>query len=162
MNRGASAAQGDVLLFLHADTQLPRSARRSIENALSDRRAVGGRFDVGFDSPSAWAGTISTFMNYRSRLTGICTGDQAIFVRSTVFREMGGFADIPLMEDIEFSRRLKHHGKHVALRERVTTSFRRWERRGPLKTVLLMWALRSLYWLGVAPGRLHSWYGTVR
>jgi len=162
LNAGAHASRDDVLLFLHADTRLPDTAKRHIESALADPAVVGGRFDVRFDSPSAWGRVISTFMNLRSRLTRISTGDQAMFVRRQVFEQLGGFSDIPLMEDIEFSARLKHAGPTQALRETVTTSFRRWEQQGPLKTILLMWTLRFLYWIGVSPHRLKNFYAAVR
>jgi GT2 family glycosyltransferase len=101
-------------------------------------------------------------MNYRSRWSGIFTGDQAIFVRRDIFKRLGGFADIPLMEDIDFSTRLKRAGPTEALRETVVTSFRRWEQQGTLKTILLMWTLRFLYWMGVSPHRLKTFYATVR
>ena len=127
MNEGAKASQGEILLFLHADTQLPAQAGQVIESALAKHTAVGGRFDVRFDSPSAWGRVISSFMNRRSRLTGIATGDQAIFVRRQVFELLGGFSEIPLMEDIEFSGRLQQAGRTVALRDTVITSFRRWD-----------------------------------
>lgn len=162
MNEGARKCHGDVLLFLHADTCLPDCARRVIEATLSDSSVVGGRFDVRFDTRSIWSSVISAFMNYRSRITSISTGDQAIFVRRRVFDQLGGFSDIPLMEDIDFSTRLKRTGPVRALSETVTTSFRRWEQRGPLKTILLMWALRFLYWLGISPHRLTHLYKTVR
>lgn len=162
MNEGAKASRGDVLLFLHADTQLPVGAGRIIESALSDPTVVGGRFDVRFDSSSMWSRIISSFMNRRSRLTGISTGDQALFVRRQAFERLGGFAEIPLMEDIDFSRRLKRAGQIAALRDTVTTSFRRWETQGPLRTILLMWTLRFLYWTGVSPSRLSLWYRAIR
>lgn len=162
LNRGAKACRSDVLVFLHADTSLPATARKSIEAALADADIGGGRFDVEFDNASRWSRTISFFMNTRSRLTRITTGDQGQFVRRTVFEQLGGFPDIPLMEDVEFSRRLKRHGATAALKDKVTTSFRRWERRGPLRTVLLMWTLRFLYWLGVSPHRLARLYTTTR
>lgn len=162
LNEGAKAARGDVLVFLHADTFLPADARRAIESALADLRVTGGRFDVTFDRRTGWARLIGAMMNLRSRVTGICTGDQAIFVRRVVFERLGGYADIPLMEDIEFSRRLKRTGRPAALRDAVTTSFRRWEQRGPLRTVLLMWTLRFLYWCGVSPHRLQRFYAAVR
>lgn len=162
LNAGAGVASGDVLLFLHADTHLPSSARIVIEDALADEPAVGGRFDVQFDSRSVWGYLISSLMNFRSRMTRIATGDQALFVRRTVYQQLGGFTDIPLMEDVDFSARLKRRGQTVALRDRVTTSFRRWEQRGPLKTILLMWTLRFLYWTGVSPHRLASFYREVR
>jgi rSAM/selenodomain-associated transferase 2 len=107
MNEGVKASRGDVLLFLHADTELPHNARHLVEHALTDPGVVGGRFDVRFDSSSLWASTISRLMNLRSRWSGIATGDQGIFVRRAVFDRLGGFADIPLMEDVDFSRRLK-------------------------------------------------------
>jgi len=162
LNAGAQNSHQDVFLFLHADTRLPNNARGSIESALADPAIIGGRFDVRFDSLSAWASVISSFMNLRSRLTGISTGDQAIFVRRDIFEQLGGFSDIPLMEDIEFSSRLKRAGTTAALRETVTTSFRRWEQQGPLKTILLMWTIRFLYWMGVNPHRLKNFYATIR
>lgn len=162
LNEGVKACRGDVLLFLHADTELPPTARTVIESALGNVRCVGGRFDVRFDHPSRWGTVISWFMNRRSRLTGIATGDQAIFVRRRIFEQMGGFSDIPLMEDIEFSRRLKRRGTTAALTDLVTTSFRRWEQNGPLRTIFLMWTLRFLYWLGVSPARLNNFYRAIR
>jgi rSAM/selenodomain-associated transferase 2 len=162
LNAGAKICRSDVLLFLHADTRLPDCAKQHIESALADPAVGGGRFDVRFDSPSTWGSLISTLMNLRSRMTRISTGDQAMFVRRRLFERLGGFSDIPLMEDIEFSARLKRTGPTVALRETVTTSFRRWEQQGPLRTILLMWTLRFLYWIGVSPRRLAHLYTTVR
>jgi rSAM/selenodomain-associated transferase 2 len=158
MNRGAGATGGDALLFLHADTRLPDGAVRAIERALTEPGVVGGRFDVRFDNEGALFRVIAWFMNARSRASGICTGDQAIFVRRTDFEAIGGYPEIPLMEDIELSRRLKRRGQVRALRLRVTTSARKWEREGPLRTIGLMWALRFLHFCGVAPTRLHRWY----
>jgi len=162
MNEGSTASSGEILLFLHADTLLPEDAKATIETALADHRMVGGWFDVRFDSPSMWGTIISRMMNWRSRMSGIATGDQALFVRRHIFEQIGGFADIPLMEDIDFSRRLKRRGATAALNSTVTTSFRRWERHGPLRTILLMWALRFLYWVGVGPHTLNRWYGLAR
>jgi rSAM/selenodomain-associated transferase 2 len=162
MNEGAKASGGEILLFLHADTQLPGDAKTIIDTTLADQRMVGGRFDVRFDRPSMWGTIISRMMNWRSRLSGIATGDQALFVRRPIFEQMGGFADMPLMEDIDFSRRLKRKGATAALTATVTTSFRRWERHGPLRTILLMWALRFLYWIGISPSHLVEWYKAVR
>ena len=162
MNEGAKASRGEILLFLHADTQLPGDAKTIIDTTLADQRMVGGRFDVRFDRPSMWGTIISRMMNWRSRLSGIATGDQALFVSRPVFEQMGGFADMPLMEDIDFSRRLKRKGATAALTATVTTSFRRWERHGPLRTILLMWALRFLYWIGISPSHLLEWYKAVR
>lgn len=162
MNEGAKASGGEILLFLHADTQLPRDATTVINKALADQRMVGGRFDVRFDRPSMWGTIISSMMNWRSRLSGLATGDQALFVRRPIFEQMGGFADMPLMEDLEFSGRLKRAGTTAALTATVTTSFRRWEQHGPLRTILLMWTLRFLYWIGISPSHLAKWYKTVR
>jgi rSAM/selenodomain-associated transferase 2 len=162
LNEGVKACRSDIVLFLHADTELPPTAKTVVESTLKNPYYVGGRFDVRFDRPSRWGAVISWFMNRRSRLTGIATGDQAIFVRRQIFEQIGGFPDIPLMEDIEFSRRLKRQGPTAALIDCVTTSFRRWEKNGPLRTILLMWTLRFLYWLGVSPIRLNQWYRTVR
>lgn len=158
MNHGARAAGGDTLLFLHADSRLPDGAARAIEQALAEPGVVGGRFDVRFDNERPLYRIIAWFMNTRSRASGICTGDQAIFVRRADFEAVGGYPDIPLMEDIELSRRLKRRGRLRALRLRVTTSARKWEREGPLRTMGLMWALRFLHFCGVAPARLHRWY----
>jgi rSAM/selenodomain-associated transferase 2 len=158
MNTGARAATGEVLLFLHADTRLPPGARSAIVDALGDPRVVAGRFDVRFDNPGPAFRMIGALMNARSRLSGISTGDQAIFVRRSVFNTLGGYAEIPLMEDVELTRRLKRAGRLAALRLPVTTAARKWEREGVVRTILLMWTLRLLYACGVSPARLHRWY----
>jgi hypothetical protein len=130
--------------------------------ALADPRTVGGRFDLRFERDRGLARLISRMINLRSRLTRIATGDQAMFVRRTTFEALGGFADMPLMEDVDFSKRLKREGRTAALRSRATTSFRRWEARGPIRTILLMWGLRFLYWIGVPPSRLARMYEAIR
>lgn len=158
MNAGAWTAGGSTILFLHADTVLPPDALHAIAEALRDPDVVGGRFDVRFDNPRTIFALIATMMNFRSRLTGICTGDQALFVRRQTFDELEGYPDIPLMEDVELSRRLKRRGRMACLRLRVTTSARKWEREGAIRTIALMWTLRFLYWAGVKPARLHRWY----
>ena len=158
MNAGARAARGDVPLFLHADTLLPDGAPAAVEAAVCNPGVVAGRFDVRFDNPRAVFRMIAWFMNQRSRRTGISTGDQAIFVCREVFEALGGYPEMPLMEDVELCRRLKRRGRIAALRLRVTTSARKWEREGAVRTILLMWALRFLYVAGVAPARLHRWY----
>jgi len=158
MNAGAARAAGDVFLFLHADTRLPRGFAEAMTRALGDQRVVGGRFDVRFDNPAWPFRLVAGMMNARSRLSGIFTGDQAIFVRRTAFEALGGYAEIPLMEDIELTRRLKRLGRVACLRLRVRTSARKWERDGLVRTIGLMWALRFLYVCGVSPERLHRWY----
>jgi rSAM/selenodomain-associated transferase 2 len=150
MNAGAARAHGEVLLFLHADTQLPLAADAAIARALQ-AGADWGRFDVHIDGRSAMLPIVATLMNARSRLSGIATGDQAIFVRRAVFESIGGFPDQPLMEDIELSRRLRARSRPVCLRERVVTSGRRWDSRGAWRTIVLMWTLRLRYWLGASP-----------
>jgi hypothetical protein len=129
---------------------------------LSDPAMVGGRFDLRLDPSSPFLALTAALINLRSRLSGIATGDQALFVRRQVFTAMGGFEDIPLMEDVAFTRALKRHGRVSALREHVSTSSRRWVRDGPLRTVLLMWWLRFLYWRGVPPAELKRRYADTR
>ena len=162
MNAGAGQARSDVLLFLHADTHLPPETRHEIERVLGNAKYIGGRFDVQFDDDQGWAWLISRMINWRSRWSGIATGDQALFVRRSVFEDLDGFADLPLMEDIEWTQRLKRVGSVAALRAKVTTSFRRWERQGALRTILRMWLLRWLYWIGVNPNTLHKLYAAIR
>jgi rSAM/selenodomain-associated transferase 2 len=157
MNAGAAVAQGQVLLFLHADTQLPENAAGLIQQALGPDR-VWGRFDVHIEGNSPMLRVVATLMNWRSRWSGIATGDQAIFVRTDVFRQLGGYADQPLMEDIELSRRLLAFAKPVCLRQRVLTSGRRWQTRGVWRTIFLMWRLRWRYWRGESPESLARAY----
>jgi rSAM/selenodomain-associated transferase 2 len=151
-------AAGAILLFLHADTRLPPGGLEAVAAALDDPAVVGGRFDVTFDSRLPIMRAVATLMNIRSRWTGIATGDQTLFVRRGIFDAVGAFPEIPLMEDVEFSRRLKRSGRLACLRLRVITSARKWEREGPIRTIGLMWLLRLLYVAGVSPHRLHRWY----
>lgn len=153
MNAGAATATGDVLLFLHADTELPAEADKDILGAMQTHS--WGRFDVAIEGASWLLAVVSFFMNGRSRLTGIATGDQAIFVRRA---EFAGFPDIALMEDVAFSKAMKRRSPPACLRARVRTSGRHWERRGVLRTVLLMWRLRLAYFLGAAPDELARRY----
>ncbi len=162
MNRGAQEATGEVLLFLHADTRLPASAWADIDNALSDGRYVGGRFDIELQGDHSMLKVIGAMISYRSRLTKVATGDQALFVRREVFREMGGFPDIELMEDIAFCRALKRFGGVACLRSKVTSSARRWEMNGLWRTVSKMWILKLLYFAGVSPGTLKRFYADSR
>jgi rSAM/selenodomain-associated transferase 2 len=158
MNHGASEAHGDVLLFLHADTTLPADAIEAIETALKDPQALWGRFDVCIDGDSPLLQWVAWMMNQRSRATGIATGDHAMFVRREVFQRLGGFPQQPLMEDIELSKRLRKLARPVALRQRAITSGRRWERNGVWRTIVLMWVLRALYWIGMPADRLARMY----
>ncbi len=162
MNAGAAAASGDVLLFLHADTLLPERFTDAIAAALADPEIVAGRFDVRLAGRSPTLAVVATMMNLRSRWTRIATGDQAIFVRREVFDAIGGYDAVPLFEDVRLSAALKRRGRVACLRDRVTTSGRRWERRGPVRTILLMWTLRLAHALGVAPARLRRAYDDVR
>lgn len=158
MNFGAAAASGDALVFLHADTRLPPQAEQRIEAALASRKHGWGRFDVRIEGESRLLATVAFCMNLRSRLSGIATGDQAMFATRATFDAVGGFPAIALMEDIEFSRRAKRISPPACLHARVTTSGRRWEREGVLRTVVLMWRLRLAYFLGAHPDALESRY----
>jgi rSAM/selenodomain-associated transferase 2 len=157
MNAGAAAATADILLFLHADTRLPPNALERVRDAIGGGH-VWGRFDVRLDGARFAYRVIEWFMNRRSALTGIATGDQAIFVRRDVFESFGGYAPIALMEDIELSCRLKRRGRPARIADAATTSARRWERHGVARTVLRMWGLRLFYRVGVSPARLARWY----
>ncbi len=156
MNAGAAVASGDALLFLHADTRLPANAPAIIERTLQHH--AWGRFDVHIEGRSHWLPIVAAMMNLRSRLTGIATGDQALFVTRAAFDAVGGFPAQPLMEDIELSKRLQRIGPPACLRARVATSGRRWDRHGAWRTILLMWRLRFDYWRGVPASRLVARY----
>jgi rSAM/selenodomain-associated transferase 2 len=162
MNHGARGATGDVLVFLHADTRLPGSALEDIVSALGNPRCVGGRFDVGLDGAHWMFRVIGALINLRSRISRVATGDQAIFVRREVFAELGGYPEMPLMEDVAFSRALKRRGAVACLRSRVVTSARRWETEGIWRTVAKMWTLKLLYFLGISPIHLKRFYGDTR
>lgn len=154
MNHGARHASGDVLLFLHADTRLPLGADQLVLAALQRTRRIWGRFDVAIAGRHWLLPVIATLMNVRSRATGIATGDQALFVTRTGFQHAGGFADVPLMEDIDLSTRLCAISRPACLREKVVTAGRRWEAAGVFRTIFLMWRLRFAYWLGADPAAL--------
>lgn len=159
MNAGAALASGDVLLFLHADTILPDQADSLIAVMLADPRYRWGRFDVRIDGRHPLLPLVAAMMNLRSQITGVCTGDQAIFVRRQTFVEIDGYPDIPLMEDIALSKKLNRRSAPACISTRVTTSGRRWEKNGVLRTILLMWRLRFDYWRGVDPHVLAIRYG---
>jgi rSAM/selenodomain-associated transferase 2 len=159
MNAGAEQASGDVLLFLHADTRVPADADHVVLKGLERSGRSWGRFDVKIDGHSPVLLVVAWFMNLRSRLTGIATGDQATFVCRSAFQAVGGFPAIALMEDIALCKQLKRVSRPLCLRERVTTSGRRWEKKGVLNTIILMWRLRLAYFLGADPKELARQYG---
>jgi rSAM/selenodomain-associated transferase 2 len=159
MNAGATIAGADTLLFLHADTRLPPDADRLVIDGLAHSRRAWGRFDVTIEGKHPLLPLVAAFMNTRSRFTGITTGDQAMFMRRDAFAAVGGFPEIALMEDITFARNLKRVSRPLCLRARVTTSGRRWEKRGVLRTILLMWRLRLSYFFGARPEDLARRYG---
>lgn len=158
MNAGAKQASGNVLLFLHADTQLPADADRLVTDGLAHGRNEWGRFDVRFDHGGLLA-LVAFTMNWRSRLTGIATGDQAIFMTRAIYDQAGGFPPIALMEDVAMSARLKRNGRPLCLSARVTTSGARWRKHGPIRTILLMWRLRLAFYFGADPAKLARSYG---
>jgi rSAM/selenodomain-associated transferase 2 len=157
MNAGGAVARGAVLLFLHADTRLPIGADLIVRQAMA-AGAAWGRFDVSISGRPWMLQVVAALMNARSRWSGIATGDQAMFVRRSIFERLGGFADQPLMEDVELSRRLLTISRPSCLRARVTTSGRRWETRGVWSTIFLMWRLRWRYWRGESPRSLAEAY----
>lgn len=159
MNTGARVARANILVFLHADTVLPTDADRLIVDALADPAQHWGRFDVRIAGSHPMLAVVARLMNLRSRITGIATGDQAIFVRRSAFDAVGGFPDLPLMEDIVLSRSLKRLAPPVCLAPRVTTSGRRWEKHGVFRTIFVMWQLRLAFWFGADPVELARRYG---
>ncbi len=159
MNAGAAAANGDVLLFLHIDTRLPTEADRLVAENLARSGRSWGRFDVRISGRHPLLRVVATMMNIRSRVTGIATGDQAIFVTREAFNRVGGFPEIPLMEDLALSRSLCRVSPPLCLATRAVTSGRRWEQHGMIRTIVLMWRLRLAYSLGAEPARLARLYG---
>ena len=158
MNAGGAIARGDILLFLHADTRLSDDADRLVRDGLAKSGRAWGRFDVAIDGTHPLFRIIATSMNLRSRLTGIATGDQAMFVTRAAFDSIGGFPEIALMEDITLARHLKRVSRPLCLTARVTTSGRRWQKRGVLSTIMLMWRLRLAYFFGTPPEQLARRY----
>lgn len=161
MNAGAALASGDVLLFLHADTCLPEGAERLLRDGLARSGRRWGRFDVTIDGRHPMLPLVALLMNLRSRLTGIATGDQAMFMTRDAFDMVGGFPDLPLMEDIAIAQRLKRLSRPLCLRACAVTSGRRWDERGLWRTIVLMWRLRLAFFLGAEPARLAREYGDV-
>jgi rSAM/selenodomain-associated transferase 2 len=158
MQAGATQARGSVLWFLHADSLAPGDADRSIATALGSGERHWGRFDVRLPHAGLSLRVVAALMNLRSRLTGIATGDQGIFVTRELFERVDGYPQIPLMEDIALSRRLKCHSRPACLHEKLATSARRWQTCGILRTILVMWSLRLAYFLGASPARLARFY----
>ena len=156
MNAGAAVANGRMLWFVHADSRIPE---RADEYILQSADPVWGRFNVHLSGDRMLLRVVERLMNLRSRITGIATGDQGIFVSRALFERIGGYADLPLMEDIDLSKRLKHEQTPVCLHNTLTTSSRRWEQKGIVRTILLMWTLRLAWFLGVPAARLATRYG---
>ncbi|HHJ39473.1 MAG: glycosyl transferase [Methylothermaceae bacteria B42] len=161
MNAGVALTQGEILIFLHADTRLPPGALEAIHQGLQGHRQWG-RFDIELEGKPPFLKVIASMMNLRSRLSGIATGDQVIFVKKEAFEKAGGYPDIPLMEDIALSKRLKQLSNPLCLRHKVTSSGRRWEAFGVGRTILLMWWLRLLYFIGISPANLAALYQSGR
>ena len=162
MNFGAQQAGADILLFLHADSQLPPDGLQAVRHAMANTAAIGGRFAVSLDRHELPYNAIEWGMNARTRLTGCFTGDMGIFVWRSLFEQLGGYPQQPLMEDFELSRRMQQLGQVAYLPQKIVTSSRRWQQSGPLKTVALMQAIRVGYRCGVSAERLARWYRVVR
>ena len=158
MNAGAAIARGKYLAFLHADSQISTVALRELLKICNEESAAWGFFKIRLDNGRLPFRIIETFMNWRSRLSGVATGDQSLFVKLSTFRDIGGYRIMPLMEDIEISKRLRNLARPRIVRVPVITSARRWENNGVMATVLLMWWLRLAYFIGVSPARIHAWY----
>ena len=162
MNAGAAAARGDLLLFLHADCALPPAADRLVVDGLAASGRLWGRFDVQLAGRNPLLYAVAFTMNWRSRLSGIATGDQGMFVTRALFTAIGGFPEIPLMEDVALSKLLKSHAAPLCLRQHITASGRRWEKCGVLRTIVLMWRLRLAYFCGADPVDLALRYESAR
>lgn len=156
MNKGASLATSDILLFLHADTELPTHAVADIQTAM--QKSEWGRFNVKLNSRQPMLWVVSHMINLRSRLTSIATGDQAIFITRKLFEQVGGYPQQALMEDVELCKQLKAKSKPACLKTKVITSARRWEQHGTCRTILLMWQLRFDYWRGVSADNIKARY----
>jgi rSAM/selenodomain-associated transferase 2 len=160
MNAGAARARGEILLFLHADSRLPERAEALVLEGLARSGSAWGRFDVTIGGRHPLLRVVTCLMNLRSRWTGIATGDQGIFVTRALFERAGRYPEIHLMEDVALAAKLKRYGAPLCLSERITTSGRRWEKHGVLRTILLMWLLRLAYWMGADPDKLALRYAS--
>ncbi len=159
MNAGASVAKGDILIFLHADTELPIHALKKIQSLTEQREYVGGAFDLGIKSDKFVFKVIGVLSSLRSRLNRIPFGDQAIFIRREYFKRIGGYKELPLMEDVELMRRIRKSGDKIRIfYDRVMTSPRRWEKEGVIYCTLRNWTLQTLYSLGISPHKLANFY----
>lgn len=159
MNRGAQLARGEVIMFLHADTQLPPNALKAVKSVLEDDRCVGGAFNLGVDTKNIVVHCIAAISNFRNRLTHVPFGDQAIFLRRDYFNDIGGFRDIPFMEDVELMKRIRKRGDRIRIvSEQVTSSARRWEKEGVVFCWLRNVLVLALFGLGVSPQRLARFY----
>lgn len=162
MRAGVAVASGSILWFLHADTGMPDNPDQLILAALENGRADWGRFDVLLSDRHMVLRAVAYLMNLRSRISGIATGDQGIFVRRSVYEQVGGIPSLPLMEDIAFSRTLKKHGRPACIRQKLRTSARRWQKYGIARTILTMWTLRLAYFVGISPEHLAKYYAANR
>ena len=161
MNYGTNNTKSDIILYLHVDTKVSSSEISNIKKSYT-KGFLSGRFDIMFTNRALTYRIISFFINFRSRLSKISTGDQAIFIRRDIFEQIGGYPEIPLMEDVAISKALRRLGKIDCLYNKVTTSSRRWEKNGVVNTVMLMWKMRFLYWCGAEPEKLASMYRNAR
>lgn len=162
MQAGAAAANGMILWFLHADIGVPDNPDQLILEALENGRKDWGRFDVSLSDRHIVLRTVAYLMNLRSCISAIATGDQGIFVRRSLYEQIGGIPALPLMEDIALSRALKKHGRPACIRQRLVTSARRWQKHGITRTILTMWVLRFAYFIGISPLHLAKYYATYR
>jgi len=159
MNRGAALATGDILLFLHADTYLPSNAFALVQAAMNDKSFVGGAFDLGFNTRRRIFKITEAYVFFRTRLTKIPFGDQAIFIRRDIFEKIGGYRELPIMEDVDLMKRIRKRGDRICIiPEKVRTSPRRYEQEGIIYTMIRNWMLQLQYALGVSPERLVRWY----
>jgi len=161
MNAGAAEATGSVLMFLHADTKLPFDALPHVRSAVRSG-AVGGSFGVRLDTRNPLLRLVGAMITWRSRITGVSTGDQVVFATRRAFDQLGGYAAVDLFEDVDFTRRLRRAGPVVQLPVTVTTSTRRWDRGGAVRTIVRMWTLKALYYSGVNPRHLARRYEATR